>query len=199
MKKLIFVVIASLMFTSCLSTMFAPTEYVSIKEPTDVIETKISTYKETNEYQKKFVSKDKMGNRHEWIIYDENYFSVDGIVYAYKYHDLMTYSLVIAQSYTLNDTAKVIGFHGYASPINNPETVVSFIFAGELFAQKGYSSTYEASQIKGVSFRGIQGDEGYIDDFGRWQTYTWQDYYEQVFSTRNKNVKKIMYSAMSLK
>ena len=199
MKKLFLVVIASLMFTSCLSTMFAPTEYVSVKEPIEVIETKISTYKESNEYQKKFVSKDKMGNRHEWTIYDENYLSVDGVIYAYKFHDLMTYSLVVAQSYTLNDTAKVIGFHGYATPISNPETVVSFIFASELFAQKGYSSKYEASQIKGVSFRGIQGDEGYIDDFGRWKTYTWQDYYEQVFSTRNINVKKIMYSAMSLK
>jgi len=40
--------------------------------------------------------------------------------------------------------------------------------------------------------------EGYIDDFGNWQTYTWTDYYEHIFNTRNKDVKMRMYMAMQV-
>lgn len=202
MKILCLLVLSSMMFTSCLSTMIAPPEYVSVIESKEVVENKISIYETSGEYLKKFRSKDKLGNWHEWIIYDENYFSMDGIVYAYKFHELMTYSLVITTpkgQNIIDGSAKVMGFQGYASPINNPETIVSFIIASELFAQKGYSSKYEACQIKGVSFISLPKDEGYIDDFGKWQSYTWTDYFEKVFSTRNKDAKKIMYSAMSLK
>lgn len=202
MKKAVLLVLVTLMFTSCLSTMFAPAEYVPAMDSLEVIEKTISNYESSGEYLKKFRSKDKMGNRHEWIIYDDKYFSVDGIVYAYKFHELMTYSLVLTSmkgQTVIDGSEDVIGFHGYASPVNNPETIVSFIIASELFAQKGYSSMHEASQIRGVSFIGLPSDEGYIDDFGRWKSYTWTDYFEKVFSTRNKDAKKIMYSAMSLK
>lgn len=202
MRKAVFLVLVSLMFTSCLSTMFAPAEYVPAMDSLEVIEKTISNYETSGEYLKKFRSKDKLGNHHEWIIYDDKYFSVDGVVYAYKFHELMTYSLVLTNmkgQKIIDGSEDVIGFQGFAYPVNNPDTIVSFIFASELFAQKGYSSKYEACQIPGVSFISLSKDEGYIDDFGRWKSYTWTDYFEKVFSTRNKDAKKVMYSAMSLK
>ena len=202
MRKAVFLVLVSLMFTSCLSTMFAPAEYVRVIESPEEAERRIYEYEASGEYLKKFRSKDKMGNRHEWIIYDDKYFSVDGVVYAYKFHELMTYSLVLTNmkgQKIIDGSEDVIGFQGFAYPVNNPDTIVSFIFASELFAQKGYSSKYEACQIPGVSFISLSKDEGYIDDFGRWKSYTWTDYFEKVFSTRNKDAKKVMYSAMSLK
>lgn len=57
---------------------------------------------------------------------------------------------------------------------------------------------YEANQINGVSLAGPSKTEGYIDDFGYWHTYTWTDYYEQIFNTRNKDVKMRMYMAMQV-
>ena len=87
---------------------------------------------------------------------------------------------------------------GYATAVNNPDTTISFIFAKDMFAQKGYSSMYEANQINGVYFAGPAKTEGYIDDFGCWQTYTWTDYFERIFNTRNKDVKMRMYMAMQL-
>ena len=41
---------------------------------------------------------------------------------------------------------------------------------------------YEANQINGVYFAGPAKTEGYIDDFGCWQTYTWTDYFERIFN-----------------
>jgi len=79
-----------------------------------------------------------------------------------------------------------------------PYTTISFIFAKDMFAQKGYSSMYEANQINGVYFVGPSKTEGYIDDFGCWQTYTWTDYYEHIFNTRNKDVKMRMFMALQL-
>lgn len=51
---------------------------------------------------------------------------------------------------------------------------------------------YEACQIKGVYFAGLNRNEGYIDDFGCWQTYGWTDYFEKIFNTMNKDVKMKM-------
>ena len=141
MRKVFLLVLVSLMFTSCLSTMFAPAEYVPAMDSLEAIEKTISNYETSGEYLKKFRSKDKMGNRHEWIIYDNKYFSVDGIVYVYKFHELMTYSLVLTSmkgQKIIDGSEDIIGFQGFASPVNNPDTIVSFIFASELFAQKGY-------------------------------------------------------------
>ena len=67
-----------------------------------------------------------------------------------------------------------------------------------MFAQKGYSSMFEASQINGVYFADPAKTEGYVDDFGHWQTYTCTDYFERIFNTRNKDVKMKMYMAIQV-
>lgn len=45
----------------------------------------------------------------------------------------------------------------------------------------------------GVYFAGLNKNEGYIDDFGCWQTYGWTDYFEKIFNTMNKDVKMKMF------
>ena len=59
MRKAVFLVLVSLMFTSCFSTMFAPAEYVPAMDSLEVIEKTISNYETSGEYLKKFCSKDK--------------------------------------------------------------------------------------------------------------------------------------------
>lgn len=152
-------------------------------------------------YQKRFRAKDKMGNVHTVTIYDDEYMKIDNVFYAYKIRNLMYYSLslnLMGNIKSVEGTDRVWGFQGYATSVNNPDTTISFIFAKDMFAQKGYSSMYEANQINGVYFAGPSKTEGYIDDFGYWQTYTWTDYYEHIFNTRNKDVKMRMYMAMQL-
>lgn len=91
---------------------------------------------------------------------------------------------------------KIIGIAGYDCPIVAPDTKVSFIFARKLFGLKGYSSKHEACQIDGVYFAGRNYNDGYIDDFGRWKTYNWQDYFDKVFNYSKRDVKKSMYMAL---
>ena len=57
---------------------------------------------------------------------------------------------------------------------------------------------YEASQINGVTFSSPKGETGYIDDFGNWKRHSYFDYFEQIFNTRNQDVKHRMYQAFEL-
>jgi len=126
----------------------------------------------------------------------------DDVLYGYKFHNLMYYGPSLSALndkpvYTLPD--KIIGIQGYATPVANPNVAVSFIFARKLFAQSGYSSQYEASKINGVSFSAPYADDGYIDDFGRWHKYTYYDYFENIFKTRNQDVKLEMYQSIEIR
>lgn len=72
---------------------------------------------------------------------------------------------------SVNGVEKVWGLQGYATAVNNPDTTISFIFCKDMYPIRGFSSMYEANQISGVYFAGLNKNEGYIDDFGCWQTY----------------------------
>ena len=160
-----------------------------VKAVTDIMENDKS-------YQKSFTAKDKMGNYHKVIIYDDNYMKIDNVYYAYKFRNLMHYGLtlnVMGDIKSVNGVEKVWGLQGYATAVNNPDTTISFIFCKDLYPIKGFSSMYEANQISGVYFAGLNKNEGYIDDFGCWKTYGWTDYFEKIFNTMNKDVKMKMF------
>ena len=53
MRKAVLLVLVSLMFTSCLSTMFVPAEYVPAMDSLEVIEKTIFNYEISGEYLKK--------------------------------------------------------------------------------------------------------------------------------------------------
>lgn len=114
----------------------------------------------------------------------------------------MYYGLILAyapeRAVTLGGADKIIGIQGYATSVENPGFTVGFIFARKLFAQKGYGSMYEASQINWVSFSAPNVDDGYIDDFGKWHRYSYLDYFEDIFKTRNQDVGMEMYQAIQL-
>lgn len=195
------IMLASSAYCTGLKALFVPEYSVSVKESESEILEKVESYNDSLTYLKKFRYEDKMGKRHQVTIYDENYLSIDNVVYAYKFRNAMYYSLVIRHpngAKIVDGTDKMIGLQCNASPINNPDTTISFIFARKLFAQKGYSSMAEASRIDGVYFAAPSIDDGYIDDFGRWQRYTWWDLFEGVFLTRNQNVRTELYGAVQL-
>lgn len=206
MKKcsVIFILLClvSVFMTSCTSIkgLLNPDFTVSYGESVQTVKERVAKIEKSNTYMKKFTTKDKMGNTHQVIIYDKQYMKVDKVIYAYKFDALMYYQLVLnvlGSVQTVSGSEKVIGITGYASPIENPDLAYSYIFARELFGQKGYSSRYEACQIDGVYFAGIQFDEGYIDDFGKWVKYDWWDYFEKIFNTTSKDVRSTMYMAFS--
>ena len=181
--------------------LFSNSYKVSFDKTLEQVEVRAELMDKDKSYQKRFSAKDKMGNVHTVTIYDDEYMKIDNVFYAYKFRNLMYYSLslnLMGNIKSVEGTDRVWGCQGYATAVNNPDTTISFIFAKDMFAQKGYSSMYEANQINGVYFAGPSKTEGYIDDFGCWQTYTWTDYYEHIFNTRNKDVKMRMYMAMQL-
>lgn len=67
-----------------------------------------------------------------------------------------------------------------------------------MFAKKHYNSQYEASQINDVYFAGRKADDGYIDVWGKWQKYTWSDYFEKIFGTIDQDVKRNMYMGLEI-
>ena len=87
-----------------------------VKAVTDIMENDKS-------YQKSFTAKDKMGNYHKVIIYDDNYMKIDNVYYAYKFRNLMHYGLtlnVMGDIKSVNGVEKVWGLQGYATAVNNP-------------------------------------------------------------------------------
>lgn len=195
--------LAAFAFSSCASmkNLFG-TDYSVPVESLEVVQEKADRIITEKSYLKKFNTVDKMDRRHTVIILDEHYLSIDDVLYGYKFHNLMYYGPSLSALndkpvYTLPD--KIIGIQGYATPVANPNVAVSFIFARKLFAQSGYSSQYEASRINGVSFSAPYADDGYIDDFGRWHKYTYYDYFENIFKTRNQDVKLEMYQSIEIR
>ena len=181
--------------------LFSNSYAVSFDKTLEQVQVRAELMDKDKSYQKRFTAKDKMGNLHTITIYDDEYMKIDNVFYAYKFRNLMHYGLtlnVMGEMKSVNGFEKLWGLQGYATAVNNPDTTISFIFAKDMIAQKGYSSMYEANQINGVYFAGPAKTEGYIDDFGCWQTYTWTDYFERIFNTRNKDVKMRMYMAMQL-
>ena len=174
---------------------------VSFDETLEQVESKAEEMEADKSYQKSFTAKDKMGNYHKVIIYDDEYMKIDNVYYAYKFRNLMYYGLtlnVMGDIKSVDGFEKVWGLQGYATAVNNPDTTISFIFCKDMYPIKGFSSMYEARQINGVYFAGLNSNEGYIDDFGMWKTYTWSDYYERIFNTMNKDVKMKMFMGINV-
>lgn len=191
-------------FSSCASmkNLFGAGYSVPVKESVEVVREKADRIITEKSYLRKFDTVDKMDRRHTVFVLDEDYISIDGVLYAYRFNNIMYYGPTLAALnerpvYSLPD--KAIGLQGYASPVESPDAVVSFIFARKLFAQKGYASMLEASRINGVSFSAPNVDDGYIDDFGRWHRYTYYDYFENIFRTRGQDVRLEMYQSLELK
>lgn len=205
MKKSAFIV---LLMTMCLSSCaslegFRRDYTVYIDESYDQARERVASYENAKEYLRKFRTVDKSGHTHDVIIYDRQYFKMDGVLFAYKFDDAMWYSLALTVPgggvQVVDGTAKIMGFAGYATCIDNPETTISFIFAQKLFAQPGYESRYEAIRnVKGVSFAGISHTGGYVDDFGRYRKYEYWDYFDKVFLTSKRDVRTLMFSAVSV-
>ncbi len=188
---------------SCASAkgLFSSEYSVKFDKTLDEVKLSAEDMEKSKTYQKSFSAKDKMGNYHNVIIYDDNYMKIDNVFYAYKFRNLMYYSLtlnVMGDIKSVDGFEKVWGLQGYATAVNNPETTISFIICKDMYPIKGFSSMYEASKISGVYFTGLNKNEGYIDDFGCWQSYEWKDYYETIFNTMNKDVKKKMFIGIGI-
>ena len=180
---------------------FSNSYKVSFDKTLEQVQVRAELMDKEKTYQKHFTAKDKMGNLHIVTIYDDDYMKIDNVFYAYKFRNIMYYSLslnMMGSIKTVEGTEKAWGGQGYATAVNNPDTTISFIFSKEMLGQKNFNSMYEANQINGVYFAGLNHNEGYIDDFGCWQTYTWTDYFQRIFNTTNKDVKMKMYMAMQV-
>lgn len=191
---------AIILLASCSSLKNALyTDYsVEVSEQFDDVKSKADEIVEGKSYIKKFRTVDKVDKRHEVIFLDKQYLSIDGEIYAFTFHNIMYYgpSLSAGNKNIYNLPDKMIGLQGYATSVRNPEITIAFIFARKLFAQKGYSSMYEACQINGVSFSSPKDETGYINDFGKWQRYSYFDYFENIFLTRKQDVNIEMYQAV---
>ena len=178
---------------------FSNSYKVSFNKTLEQVEVRAELMDKEKSYQKRFTAKDKMGNVHTITIYDDEYMKIDNVFYAYKFRNLMYYSLslnMMGNIKTVDGTERPWGLQGYATAVNNPDTTISFIFCKDMM--KGFSSMHEVNQINGVYFAGRNPDEGYVDDFGYWRSYEWTDYFERIFNTRNKDVKMRMYMAMQV-
>lgn len=206
MKKTVLISILLMTFcmTSCVSMEALGRDYkVYLDESYDDAKARIASYDESKEYLRKFRTVDKSGHTHDVTIYDRQYFKMDGVLFAYRFDDAMWYSLALTIPgggvQVVDGTAKIMGFAGYATCIDNPETTISFIFAQKLFAQAGYESRYEAIRnVKGVSFAGVSHTGGYVDDFGKYRKYDYWDYFDRVFLTSKRDVRTLMVSAVSV-
>ena len=204
LKKIFFAVIAlalAALLSSCLSTNFLFYDYsVPITEPYETVKARAEKIVAEKSYIKKFNTEDKEGKKHTVIFLDRQYLSIDGAILAYRINNIMYYGPALAfggkKSFELPD--KMVGIQGYATSAANPKLTVCYIFAQKLFGQKGYSSMYEACKINGVSFSSPKGESGYIDDFGKWQRYTYFDHFENVFKTRKQDVRIEMYQALQV-
>lgn len=199
MKRILSCLAAMLLpfvLASCVS--FAKAYAVPVEEPLEEIVSRGQKIINEGTYIKAFNAVDKMDKKHIVVFLDTKYLSIDGVVFAYKFSNIMYYgpglSLRGRDAYKLPD--KIWGFQGYATAAADSNTTVSFIFAKKLFGQKGYSSMYEANEINGVWFGGKPADGGYIDDFGKWRDYTYFDYFENVFGSRKQLSKTQMYMAL---
>ncbi len=199
-KALVPFLLASLLLSSCASLgRIIRSDYsVPIQESYESVKAKADKIMAQKSYMKRFSAVDKFDKRHDVVILDYQYFTIDGVLYAYQFNNMMYYGPALSfgksNSFALPD--KAVGFQGYASVVANPSSTVSFIFARKLFGQKGYSSMYEACKINGVSFAGRPSDAGYFDDFGKWHEYGYHDYFENVFKTRKQDVPLEMYQAL---
>lgn len=205
MKKLLLaaVLAAPLLLASCASLIrtFTLDYSVPVKEPLADIKARQKKIMDEKSYLKKFTAVDKSNKKHEVVILDKKYMTIDGVAFAYQFSNLMAYGpgLGIGNRNSFKLPDKKWGLQGYASAAANPETTLSFIFAKKLFGQRGYSSMREACEINGVSFYGPQVDEGYIDDFGQWRQYGYYDYFEDVFGSRSQDTRTEMYMALELR
>lgn len=211
MKRLMFIMVCLMAFmcTSCLTaglaSLFREPDYtVYVDETPSEIHARIASYEKKGEYIRKFRTIDKGEKYHDVVIYDRQYFSIDGVLFAYNIKDAMWYGLAITLPgggwHKVSGTDKIIGYSGFATCVDNSDTTVSFILSQKLFSQSGYGNRSEAvSNIKGVSFYGLNYNQGYVDDFGRYQRYDYWDFFDEVFQTTKKDVKKLMYSAISVR
>ena len=190
--------------TSCATAkgIFGRDYTVPVTESLETVQSRAETKISDGSYLRKFSTVDKMNRHHEVIFLDEQYISIDGEIYAFKFNNLMYYGLALNlgsdRTVTLDGTDKVLGIQGYATSVKNPELTIGFIFARKLFAQPGYSSMYEATKIGGVSFYAPNVDDGYVDDFGKWRRYTYFDYFDNIFKTTKQDVRTEMYQAIQL-
>jgi len=190
--------------TSCATAkgIFGRDYTVPVTESLETVQSRAETEISDGSYLRKFSTVDKINRHHEVIFLDEQYISIDGELYAFKFNNLMYYGLALNlgsdRTVTLDGTDKVLGIQGYATSVKNPELTIGFIFARKLFAQPGYSSMYEATRIGGVSFYAPNVDDGYVDDFGKWHRYTYFDYFDSIFKTTKQDVRTEMYQAIQL-
>lgn len=194
-------VAAAVLFTSCssLKNLINPDYSVHYELTESEVKAAAAKVESEKNYLKKFTTKDSMGKLHEVIIYDDYYLKLDNQLYAFRYDNLMYYQLslnMLGTQTNIDGSEKVIGFTCWATSLSNPDLTVHIIFAQELFSKKHYNSQYEASKINGVYFAGRKADDGYIDAWGKWQKYTWSDYFEKIFGTIDQDVKRKMYMAL---
>lgn len=202
-KDLLFQIILScLVFSSCatMNKNYQSQNTINFSESPEVIHLIADSYEITKNYQKRFIAFDYMGKNHEFIIYDNNYLKMDGRIYAYKFKSLINYKLslnIFGTETNIGGSEKVIGFEGVLTSIDNPESTYDFILAKDLFAKRHYRNKYEACKIPGIKFKGINiWYDGYIDSNGCWQSYSWSDYYEQVFGTVKQDIGRLLYMSL---
>lgn len=194
----------ALMFSSCVSSGLSKKKSSNynvqvIESPADITQ-KCNTISKNKTYLRKFSVRSKTNDKYNVIIYDKNYMSINGTIYAYQFKMMMYQSLVLnfGSPKVMENTAKLIGIQGYCTPINDNEKTYSFIIARDVFLQKDYNSMSQAKENNpGFSFRYLV-DDYYIDDFGEYRKKTYWDYFDTIFNSTNKDVTTQMYIGINL-
>lgn len=188
-----------MMLSSCISGMASKNKpssnNVQVIESSADIKEKCNKINKDKTYLRKFSVRAKTNDKYKVIIYDKNYMSINGAIYAYNFKKLMYQSLVlnVGSPMVIDNTAKLIGIQGYCTPIDDTEKTYSFIIARDIFQQEDYNSMSQATRNNpGFSFRYLV-DDYYIDDFGKHRKKTYWDYFDEIFKTTSKDVNTQMY------
>ena len=201
MKKLKVLILAAIsaLFTSCIT--LGNVDYsVPFTETAAAVNAKSAKIINSQSYLISFPASDSEWNMHKVIILDEKYLKLDKKVYAYKFDSLMRYQHGYTNSsgtfVSLEKEGGVVGFTGYATSVDNPETTIRFIFARQLASPRYYTSTFDARQKdKGVYYTGLPRYSNVMID-GQLQRATYYDYFPLVFrrddDDRN-NMRKSLY------
>ena len=72
---------------------FSNSYKVSFDKTLEQVQVRAELMDKEKTYQKHFTAKDKMGNLHIVTIYDDDYMKIDNVFYAYKFRNIMYYSL----------------------------------------------------------------------------------------------------------
>lgn len=196
-KTFVFVLIAiCTLYSSCTTfeNLTVPSKSVAITESSEDVNKKASKILKSYSYIIRLSAVDRFDKAHRIIILDEQYFQFDGKIYAYKFDSLMRrqrgYTAANGNFVSLEKEGGVVGFTGYATSVDNPETTFSFILSRFITSAPYYTSAFDAHQKdRGIYFTSPPKYSNKTKN-GVLQRATYFDYFPALFYTDEDDVLK---------